>query len=159
MFWLYLVILRQLFTCENYHTALVLELNYTIVFHFCHSLIKMHLFEQFTLRLYLRYLVTAAIFSVMFNMSIVMIFVNFTILDFSSYFNVTGVVSCGPLNVGVGFLSLLFFFSAVCKDVLLICVICFVYVSVCFFFLCLHAQLVCLLPLTYFTRGVCCCLL
>jgi hypothetical protein len=62
MFWPYLAILRQLFTCWNCRTALVPKLRDYIF----SILIKMHLFENLTLCLYLHYLLVASVIFVLF---------------------------------------------------------------------------------------------
>jgi hypothetical protein len=95
----------------------------------------MHMLVRITLYLYLRYLLLAAsVFSVMYN-----IFMMFAIFKFYKLFIMIVVlvllicvVSCRPMNIIVVLLSLLFL-SAICKDVLLIYVICYVYMAACYF--------------------------
>jgi hypothetical protein len=56
----YLAILRELLSCQNCFTALVLNLKYFSVFHFLRLLVRMHLIESFTLYLYSGHILHAA---------------------------------------------------------------------------------------------------
>jgi hypothetical protein len=104
-----------------------------MLFHFHHSLIKLHLLEDITLYLFMRYLLHAAsVFSLICSICSWFFFVKFYKFWILVVLLILLVLFCSDLWISVWCYSF-FFLSAICKNVLLIYVTCHVYVSVCYF--------------------------